>query len=1324
MAAAGNLVFNTTKELESRSSSDQELSFETERRNDGKDATVLRDRETGNVVYPTFVPPHPEDWQNQTKGVGSSASAGKEPEPPKPGEHPPKTHSDPLQRFSGDDEYFRPRPLGGQRGMTEAIPPREGSRRFSGMPGRLQRAGTNIPDMQRALWRGDHDDSSSSSSSSEDEVSQAQEEKKQKRVKKKLQKQKSDDPYRKFRVGNDNYHTKGKVKRDGRLSISVNDTSSTGYLAKAIGSAVKKVVPKSKETTSDNEDVDDYVSRPAGSRASSVTTVAMANVPCPKLNIVIMVIGSRGDAQPFLKIGQVLKQQYGHRVRIATHPAFKDFVEKDSGLEFFSVGGDPSELMAFMVKNPGMIPKLETVKAGDIGRRRAAMAEMFEGFWRACIHATDDPKDQDNLRLMGDKPPFIADAIIANPPSFAHYHIAEALGIPLHLMFTFPYTPTQAFPHPLASIKKSNVDPGYTNFISYPLVEMMVWQGLGDLVNDFRVKTLGLDPVSTLWAPGATYRLHVPFTYLWSPGLVPKPEDWGDEIDISGFVFLDLASSFKPPDDLVKFLDDGDPPIYIGFGSIVVDDPDRFTEMIFEAVKQAGVRALVSKGWGKLGGENVPDNVYMLENTPHDWLFPRVSACVIHGGAGTTAISLKCGKPTMVVPFFGDQHFWGSMLERCGAGPEPVPYKRLTAEKLAEGIKYCLSDEAKQAATEIARDIEKEGDGAENACKSFHKHLTLQGTHSMRCCVLEDRVAIWHLKHTNIRLSAIAAEVLASKNALSWRKLKLIRHREWNDFEGPGEPVTGLAGSLVTTVGDVVGGVGSVPMRIAKSSNKRRERKEKKEKRKARREAREKAQEANCQDTEAETEKDKKEDSSKSKPAQPSEKQTNSSEDTSSKTLATTSDSKEEKPKTAGKLAENGNQNSDNDKDNDKNGDELEGTEAQDHAQPSKEPPSQTPKRGANPHRESYASSLATTATTDTSEEPSRAHEFAQNVGKGVGKSAHALARAPVDMSLAVAQGFHNAPRLYGDDTVRRPLRVTGMRSGLRAARREFGYGVYDAFTGVVRLPVRGARDSGAKGFAKGVGMGMMGFVLKNFAAIAGPGAYTLKGVAKQLEKGRSPVKHLRRARIVQAHREWQSLDREGQQKLADRILDGWKVLQRLARALEEAERKQSGGIRGRLSARRRRGIGAAFESVEIAQRALTGIEQGQLEQVVEKGARRESDGRSKVERKVKREKKKQVAEHAGERRKEDEENSKRGSTEQSADDRSRRSGANDQEQGTSGQMTKIPENNKTDNDSGKSLDGKEDKNKDSNHIAFAEDPRTQDGSGELEKPAASKIAT
>lgn len=315
----------------------------------------------------------------------------------------------------------------------------------------------------------------------------------------------------------------------------------------------------------------------------------------------------------------------------------------------------------------------------------------------------------------------------------------------------------------------------------------------------------------------------MPYTYLWSPGLIPKPADWGPEIDIAGFVFLDLASSFKPPETLVEFLDMGEPPVYIGFGSIVVDDPEKFTSLIFEAVRKAGVRALVSKGWGGLGDEgNTPDNIYMLDNTPHDWLFPRVRAVVHHGGAGTTAIGLKCGKPTMIVPFFGDQPFWGAMVANAGAGAQqPVPYKHLSIDALAEGIRQCLSPEAQAAAGKIAADIAAEGDGARNAVRSFHSHLRLQGEKTMRCSILVDRVATWQVKKLPLRLSTLAAEFLVEKKRLKWHNLRPIRHCDWNDFEGPGEPLTGGGAALLGTAGGVVKGIGSVPVRIARRIRKR-----------------------------------------------------------------------------------------------------------------------------------------------------------------------------------------------------------------------------------------------------------------------------------------------------------------------------------------------------------------------------------------------------------------------------------------------------------------------------------------------------------------------
>ena len=461
--------------------------------------------------------------------------------------------------------------------------------------------------------------------------------------------------YSQFTIGNDLFKTKGRVSRnDGRLKISINETANSGYAAKALGQSIRNHLDIPTPDRSKSERRKEEKRHNEATQDDDSIEAHHKHRARPRLNIVIMVIGSRGDIQPFLKIGKLLRTEHGHRIRIASHPVFRNFVEKEGGLEFFSVGGDPSELMAFMVKNPGLIPGVQTIREGEIGRRRAAMAEMFGGFWRACINSTEGETDEANLETIAKTEPFIADAIIANPPSMAHVHIAEKLGVPLHIMFTFPYSPTTAFPHPLANIRprKSNVDANYVNFMSYPLVEMMTWQGLGDIVNHFREDTLRLEPVSSLWAPGALYRMKVPYTYLWSPSLVPKPSDWGPEIDIGGFVFLNLASNFKPPKELTDFLSAGDPPVYIGFGSIVVDDPDKFTDMIFKAVELAGVRALVHKGWGGLGrhNANTPEHIFMLDNTPHDWLFPQVKAVVHHGGAGTTAIGLKCARPTMIVP--------------------------------------------------------------------------------------------------------------------------------------------------------------------------------------------------------------------------------------------------------------------------------------------------------------------------------------------------------------------------------------------------------------------------------------------------------------------------------------------------------------------------------------------------------------------------------------------------------------------------------------------------------------------------------------------------
>ncbi|GME63925.1 hypothetical protein C8J57DRAFT_1469696 [Neofusicoccum parvum] len=516
-----------------------------------------------------------------------------------------------------------------------------------------------------------------------------------------------------------------------------------------------------------------------------------------KLNIVIQVVGSRGDVQPFVALGCEL-QKHGHRVRLATHDVFDDFVRK-SGLEFYPIGGDPAELMAYMVKNPGLIPNIKTLRQGDIQRKRTMVAEMLHGCWKSCVEP--DP--------LSDAP-FVADAIIANPPSFAHIHCAQALGIPVHLMFTMPWSSTRAFPHPLANLKYGSTDPGMGNYISYGIVEWMTWQGLGDVINKWR-HSIDLEPVPATEGPNLAETLQVPFTYCWSPALVPKPLDWPSHIDVCGFFFRD-PPNYTPPPDLDAFLRAGPPPVYIGFGSIVLDNPESMSATILEAVRTCGIRAIVSRGWSKLDGPPNRD-VFYLGDCPHEWLFQHVSAVVHHGGAGTTACGLLNGKPTTIVPFFGDQPFWGNMVAAAGAGPVPIHHKSLTAQNLAEAITYCLTPQASSAAGIIAEKMRAES-GVSSAVASFHANLPLE---KLQCSLLPDQPAAWKLSKgkgrdkKKYRLSKLAAEILVQDLGLDRKNLKrytpnpiIIDNTRWDPVSGTSSAAMGTGSDMLMAAAGII----------------------------------------------------------------------------------------------------------------------------------------------------------------------------------------------------------------------------------------------------------------------------------------------------------------------------------------------------------------------------------------------------------------------------------------------------------------------------------------------------------------------------------------
>ncbi|GAB7344203.1 hypothetical protein MBLNU457_2094t1 [Dothideomycetes sp. NU457] len=917
--------------------------------------------------------------------------------------------------------------------------------------------------------------------------------------------------------------TKASITDDGRVNININQRA--GRLSSLLAPALRNQL-----------EIQDKEPAPPPYLPASLGGEP-GQAPPPPLNVVIQVVGSRGDVQPFIALGKVLKDTYGHRVRLATHPVFKQFVT-ENGLEFFSIGGDPSELMAFMVKNPGLMPGFDTLRSGDVGKRRKEIAEMIKGCWRSCIEVGDgssvevtgDTQENwldDGLHGNGNRPPvdpkempFVCDAIIANPPSFAHIHCAEKLGCPLHIMFTMPYSPTQAFPHPLANIQSSNADTSMTNYLSYAMVETMTWQGLGDVINRFRQSSLGLEPVSLMWAPNMLSRLKVPFTYCFSPALIPKPKDWGNHISLSGFYFLSLATNFTPEPELQAFLDAGPPPVYIGFGSIVVDDPNAMTKMIFDAVKKSGQRALVSKGWGGFGADQlgIPEGVMMLGNVPHDWLFKHVSCVVHHGGAGTTAAGIACGKPTVIVPFFGDQPWWAAMVAKAGAGPPPTPYKELDADKLADKITAALQPDVKERAQELANKISHE-QGTQSGSQSFHQFLNVD---NLRCTIAPSRAAVWRLKRTNVRFSALAATVLGNEGLLDFKDLKLYRAREYETDDGPWDPITGGGTALIGTMSSMMLGVADLPIETLRALKIHPD-SVKKKKAKDGSNVAEQERAASGLSSPASPELTGSQSASPGRAGSNASSQFNFSEslanipsvehkegDRPSSSKSSGSDFKSLALALGGQLSER------------------------------MMPPEGRNRRGSSP-RSGRSRASSTSEQGRTSPQPPDHLGIAIGTGKGVGRVIGAGVKSPMDFTYALAKGFRNAPKLYGDETVRKSEPVTNFKSGLKAAGKEFGYGMYDGITGLVTQPMALAKKEGAAGFLKGVGMGIGGIVLKPGAAFWSIPGYTMKGIYKELQafNGSSVQNYIIAARTSQGYADWHA---SSPQERAD-IIERWTSL-------------------------------------------------------------------------------------------------------------------------------------------------------------------------------------
>lgn len=390
------------------------------------------------------------------------------------------------------------------------------------------------------------------------------------------------------------------------------------------------------------------------------------------MQIAIIALGSRGDVQPYIALGRGLKEA-GHFVRLVTHQNFEHLVNSH-GLEFFPVMGDVQEFL----ETEEMRELLEKGNFLAISRKTAKEAE------RAAV----DWASEGLVACRG------MDLLIAGIGGlFVGLALAEKLNLPFIQAYLVPFTPTNAFSGVLLPPSLSKLGSSFNRF-SHRLIRQIMWQGFRTADKLARQKVLNL-PVAPFFGPYNSSKMRdYPILYGFSPSLIPKPPDWNDNTHVTGYWFLDAASDWIAPPKLSDFLQNGSPPVYIGFGSMSSRKPEETADLILQALAQTKQRAILLSGWSGLQKENLPEAVFLADSIPHSWLFPRVAAVVHHGGAGTTAAGFRAGVPSVVIPFFGDQSFWGRKTAELGVGSEPIPRKQLTIEKLADALQIVTTDEA------------------------------------------------------------------------------------------------------------------------------------------------------------------------------------------------------------------------------------------------------------------------------------------------------------------------------------------------------------------------------------------------------------------------------------------------------------------------------------------------------------------------------------------------------------------------------------------------------------------------------------------------------
>ena len=396
------------------------------------------------------------------------------------------------------------------------------------------------------------------------------------------------------------------------------------------------------------------------------------------MKIYILTIGTRGDVQPYIALGLGL-QSVGHEVTIATLGEFENLVT-GYGLWHACLRGD-------------FLKVAQVSENGSTGKKRGNPLQLIQQYIEMAKDTLADEWESAQN----------AEVIIYNPAAFGGYDIAEKLGVPAFAAFPAPmYSPTKEFPSPFFPFR--NLGP--FNKFSHQVFAKLGPSMFRRPINEWRRDVLGLPPAK---GDNVLHGKPVPTLYAYSEAVVPRPADWDHSSVVTGYWFLDTPSSWQPEPGLVKFINAGTQPVYIGFGSMFMNGGREKTEIVLDALKLAGQRGVLATGWGGLSAADSSDDIFVVDAVPHDWLFPHMAAVVHHGGAGTTGASLRAGKPTVICPFVGDQPFWGHRIAALGVGPSPIPQWKLTSKSLAEAIKTAVSDHGmRQSAAELGKKIRVE----------------------------------------------------------------------------------------------------------------------------------------------------------------------------------------------------------------------------------------------------------------------------------------------------------------------------------------------------------------------------------------------------------------------------------------------------------------------------------------------------------------------------------------------------------------------------------------------------------------------------------------